>query len=147
MSAKGSFGRSDGSWTSGASGAGPPHGVDRRELLEIDPHEVRGLLGGVERLGGDRGHGVAVELRLADREHGPVPQLGAEARHRVREVGGGHDQPDAGDGQRRARVDPADPRPRHVEGDKLDVEDVVEGDVRDVLLPPRDALDPADACR
>ena len=85
---------------------GRRHGVDRGELLEIDPHETRGLLGCVECLGGDRGHGVAVELRLADREHGSVPQLWAEARHRVREVGGGHDEADAGHGKSRARVDP-----------------------------------------
>ena len=128
-------------------GQGRRDRVDRGELLEIDPHEARGLLGGVERLGGDRGHGVAVELRLADREHGPVPQLWAEARHRVREVGGGHDEPDAGHGKGRARVDPADPRPRHVERDELHVEHVLEVDVGDVLLPPGDALDPADARR
>ena len=148
MPASGSFGRSEGSWTSGASGCpGRRHGVDRRELLDVDPHEARGLLGRVERLGRDRGHGVAVELRLADREDGPVAQLGAEPRHRVREVGGGHDEPNAGHGNGRARVDPADPRPRHVERDELHVQDVLEVDVGDVLLPPGDPLDPTDARR
>ena len=129
------------------AGAGRRHGMDRGKLLEIDPHEARGLLGGVERLGGDRGHGVAVELGLDDREHGPVPKLGAEARHRVREVGGGHDEPDAGHGHGYARIDPADPCPRHVERDELHMQDVLEGDVGDVLLPPGDAFDPTDARR
>ena len=122
-------------------------GVDRRELLDVNPHETRGLLGCVERLGGDRGHRVAVELRLADRQHGPVAQLRAEARHRVREVGGGHDETNAGHGEGRARVDPDDPRPCHVERDELHVEDVLEVDVRDVLLAPGDPLDPTDAGR
>ena len=40
-----------------------------------------------------------------------------------------------------------DPRPRHVERDELHVEDVLEMDVGDVLLPPGDPLDPADARR
>ena len=118
-----------------------------RELLDVDPHEARGLLGGVERLGRDRGYRVAVELGLADREHGPVPQLGAEAWHRIREIRGGHDEPDAGHGHGRTRVDAADPRPRHVERDELHVQDVIQVDVRDVLLPPGDPLDAADACR
>ena len=46
-------------------------------LLDVDLNEARGLLGRVERLGGDGGNRVPMELRLADREHGPVPQLRA----------------------------------------------------------------------
>ena len=149
MSASGSSGRSDGSWTSGASGAaGRGDGVDRGQLLEVDPRPAAAASSAASRVSAATArHRVAVVLGLADREHRPVPQLGAEARHRVREVGGGHDEPDAGHGHGRARVDPADPRPRHVERDELHVEDVVEVDVGDVLLLPGDPLDPADARR
>ena len=64
------------------------------------------------------------------------------------QVGRGRHEADAGDRERGGRVDPADPRPRHVERDELHVEDVVVGQVGDVLLLPGDAGTAADpGCR
>ena len=118
------------------------HGVDRGQLLVRRPGRARGLLGRVERLGGDGGHRVAMVLRLAVARTGPVLELRARTAASGREVGGGQDEPDAGHGEGRAGVDPADARPRHVERDELHVEDVVEVDVGDVLLPPGDRSTP-----
>ena len=112
MAASGSPGRSAGSWTSGASGASAAAiGEDGRQLLVVDADEPGRLLGGVERLGGDGGHRLAVVLRLADRQHRPIAPLRPEPRHRLRQVGGGHHEPDARDGERGAGVDRDDPRP------------------------------------
>ena len=88
MAASGSSGRSDGSWTSGASGASASAIVnDRGQRLVVDPDEARRLLGRVERLGRDRGDRLAVVVRLADRDDGPVAELRPEPRHRLGQVG------------------------------------------------------------
>ena len=90
--------------------------VDRGELLVVDRDERGGLLGGVVRLRGDRRDRLAVVLRLAGREHGPVAALRPEARHRLRQVRRGEDQRGRpGARSAAAGVDRADPRPRDVE--------------------------------
>ena len=58
--------------------------VKRRQLGVLDADEAGRLLGGVQRLGGDGGHRLAVVLRLADRQHRPIAPLRAEPRHRLR---------------------------------------------------------------
>ena len=122
--------------------------MERGQLLELDRDERGGLLGRVVGLCGDRGDGFAVVLRLARGEDGAVAALRPEAGHRVGQVGGGRHEADAWDLERCRRVDPADPRARHVERDELDVEDVVVGQVGDVLLLPGDAGTAADpGCR
>jgi hypothetical protein len=126
----------------------PGDGEDGRELLELDADEAGGLLGGVERVGGDGRDRLAVVVGLAYREHGPVLPLRPEARHRVGQIGGCRHEPNTWDPERCRRVDPADPRARHVKGDELDVEGVVVGQVGDVLLLPGDAGTAADpGCR
>ena len=119
-------------------------GVDGRQLLAGDPDERGRLLGRVRSLGGDRRDRLAVVLRLADGEDRAVAPLRPEARHRLRQVRGGHDEPDAGHGQGRARVDRPDPGARRIERDELDVEHVVEVEVGDVRLLAGHALDAAD---
>ena len=61
-------------------GEGRGDGVARGQLLVVDPDELGGGLGGVAGLGGDRGHRVAVVLRLAGGDDRAVAPLGAEAR-------------------------------------------------------------------
>ena len=48
--------------------------------LEVDPDEARRLLGGVERLGRDRGDRFAVVVRLADGDDRAVAELRSEPR-------------------------------------------------------------------
>ena len=122
-------------------------GMERGQLLELDRDERCGLLGSVVGLCGDRGDGFAVVLRLACGEDGAVAALRPEAGHRVGQVGGGRHEANAWDLERCRRVDPADPRARHIERDELDVEDVVVGQVGDVLLLPGDAGTAADPGR
>ncbi len=111
--------------------------ADRRQRLELDADERGRLLGELAGLGGDGRDRVAVVLRLADGQHRAVAQLGPEARHRRRQVVGRHDEPDAGEGERARGVDAADAGARGVDRDELDVEDVLEAQVRDVRLPAR----------
>ena len=145
MAANGSPGRSDGSWTSGAAGSRAARDrEDGRQLLVLDPDEAGRLLGGVVGLRGDRRDGLAVVVGLADREDRPILELRAEARHRLREVGRGDREADAGDLEGGARVDGDDPRPGAVEGHELRVEDVVEMEVGHVRLPAGDPVEPAD---
>ncbi len=113
--------------------------MERGQLLELDRDERGRLLGGVVGLRGDGGDRFAVVLRLARGEDGAVSALRPEAGHRAGQVVGGRHEPDAGDLERGCRVDPADPRARHVERDELHVKDVVVGQVGDVLLLPGDA--------
>ena len=106
MLASGSFGRSDGSWTSGASGASAPATVKTAGSgLVVDPDERRRPLRGVLRLGDDQRDGFAVVLDLAGGDDRPVLELRSEARHGLRQVGGGEDEMDAGHRERRGRVD------------------------------------------
>ena len=84
-------------------------------------------------------------LRLADGDDRSVDGLWAEARHRLGQVVRGHDEADARDGERGARVDPDDARPGDGQRDELRVELVREVDVGDVSLPAGDAVGPADA--
>ena len=129
-------------------GEGLRDGMECGQLLELDRDERCGLLGSVVGLCGDRGDGFAVVLRLACGEDGAVAALRPEAGHRVGQIGGGRHEANAWDLERCRRVDPADPRARHIEGDELDVEDVVVGQVGDVLLLPGDAGTAADpGCR
>ena len=74
-----------------------------------------------------------------------VASLRPEPRDGLRQVGGGHDHPDARHRAGRRRVDRPDACPRDRQRDELDVEDVVERDVGDVRLPPGDAIEAADA--
>ncbi len=127
---------------------------DRRQLLALDPHPASALLGRVEGLRGDDGDGLAVVVRLAGREDGPILPLRTESRHGLRQVGRGHDEPDAGDGEGGARVDRDDPGSGAVEPHELGVENALEAEVRHVGLAAGDpivATDPgrrrADAVR
>jgi hypothetical protein len=86
-------------------------------------------------------------VRLPGGEDRPVLELRAEARHRLGQVRGRHDEPDAGDRERGAGVDADDPRPGAIEPDELDVEDVLEVDVGHVGLPASDAVEPTDPRR
>ena len=89
---------------------------DRRQRLVVDPDERGGLFGGVEGLGRDGGDRLAVVVRLADGDDRPVPELRSEPRDRLRQVGGGEDEADAGHGEggascRSRRSAPAPHRP------------------------------------
>ena len=100
-----------------------------------------------ERVGGDRRHGLAVVLRLADGQDRPVAVLRAEPRA---PAGGG--QRRSSPPRRRARpggagVDRADPRPRAVERDELGVQHVWQADVAEVAVGAGDAAGPPDALR
>ena len=124
---------------------GRRQGEDGGQLLVLDPDEAGGLLGGVLRLGCDDRHGLAVVLRLADGDDRPVRELGTEARHRLGQVGRGHDEAHAGERERRARVDRDDPGPRAVERDEPCLEGVRQPDVGHVLGEAGDPADSADA--
>ncbi len=52
---------------------------DRRQLLVVDPDEAGGLLGRIERLGGDGGDRLAVVVRLADRQDRPIAGTAARS--------------------------------------------------------------------
>ena len=124
-------------------------GVERGQLLELDRDEPGGLLGGIVGLGGDRGDGLAVVFGLAGGQDRAVACAAARSA-----ASGRAGRPAVvtrrtpGIRERCGRVDPADPRPRHVERDELHVEDVVVGQVGDVLLLPGDAGTAADpGCR
>jgi hypothetical protein len=121
-----------------------PESMERGKLREGDLDEASRFLRGVERLGGDRCHGLALVLRLADGEDGSIAPLWPEPRNRLGQVGRRHDEPDTGDRQRRRRVDRVDPRPGDVDGDELHMERVGVGQVGDVLLLPGDAGTAAD---
>ena len=123
---------------------------DRRDggqRLALDPDEPGGLLGRVLRLGRDRRDRLAVVVRLADGDDRAVLPLRPEARHRLRAGRRRSDGADAGHGQRGARVDRDDPRPRVVDRHELDVQLAVEMDVGDVRLLAGDPVEPADAGR
>ena len=108
---------------------------------------ARSLFGGVEGLGRDGGDRLAVVVRLADGDHRAVPELGSEPRDRLRQVGGGEDEADAGHGEGGRRVDRDDPRPRDIDRDELGVEDAIESKVGDVDLASGDPVEPADPGR
>ncbi len=97
------------------------------------------LLSGVAGLGRDRGHWLAVVFRFAHGEDRAIAPLRPEPWHRLRQVGGGHHEPDARHGHRGRRVDRADPGARDVKGHEFDVENVIDREVRDVRLVPRHA--------
>ncbi len=118
---------------------------DGRQLLVLDPDEPSRLLGRVLRLRRDGGDRLTVVLRLAGGQDRPIDELRSEPGHRLRQVGGGHHESDARDGQGGARVDGDDPSPGTVEADELDVEDVFEVDVGDVGLAAGDPIEAADA--
>ena len=86
-------------------------------------------------------------VRLADGEHRPILELRPESRHRLRQVGGGHDGAHAGDGEGGARVDAVDPRAGAVDRHELDVEHVIEMEVGDVGLASGHPIEPADPGR
>ncbi len=111
---------------------------DGRQLLVVDPHEAGPRLGGVLRVGGHDGHGVAVVLRLPDGEDGPVRHLRAEAWHRLGQVGSRHHQVDTRDGQCVAGVDGHDPGPSHGHRHEPGVQLVGQVDVGHVLLAAAD---------
>ncbi len=120
---------------------------DRRQLLVADPHEASGLLRGIPRLGCHGRHRFTVVPDLAHGQHRAVVDLGAEARHRLREVRGRHDQPDTGHGQGIRGVDGHDPGPRHGQRHELRVQLVGQVDVGHVTLAAADpgiAADPVD---
>ena len=98
-------------------------GHDRGQRLVLDPHERGSLFGGIEGLGRDGGDRLAVVVRLADGDDGAVPELRSEPRDRLRQVGGGEDEANAGHGEGGRRVDRHDPRPRRIDRDELGVED------------------------
>ena len=149
LCASGSPGRSAGSWTSGASGASAAASVTTAGSSSYcDAHEARRLLGGILRLGGHRGHRLAVVLRLADGEHRAVLELGPEARHRLGQVGGRHDEVDARHGAaRRSASMASDARVGDGQRHELDVQLAGQVDVGDVALPAGDARVAADAVR
>ena len=131
----------------GASGARAGAIVcDRRQLLELDPDEARRP---------PRRHRASRRRRRrrARRgnfvspvgEHGPVPELRPEARHR-RPAGRRRVKTSRtpGTAERRAGVDRPIRARAHVERDELHVERVVELEVGDVRLPPGDPVEPAD---
>jgi hypothetical protein len=91
--------------------------------------------------------GLAVIVRLADREHRSVLELGPETRHRDRKVRRCHHQVNARDLFGRPRVDGHDPSAGAVESHELDVEDVGHPDVGDVQLLARDPSVSADPSR
>ena len=111
---------------------------DRRQFLVLDLDEPRRRLGGVEGLGRDGRDRLAVVLGLADGQDRAGRRTGARSAASVwGRSAGGHDQADAGHGERRGRVDRHDPRPGAVERDELDVEHVGQLDVGHVLLRAR----------
>ena len=120
---------------------------DRRQRLVVDPDEPRRLLRRVEGLGRDRDDRLAVVVRLVDRDHGAIAELGPEPRDRLRQVGRADREPHAPDGEGCARIDVEDPRAGAVERDELGVQDALEADVGHVRLAARDPVDPADAGR
>ena len=117
----------------------------RRQLLVLHAHEPGGRLGQLARVGHDQRDGIAMVLRLADRQDGPVLVLGPEAGHGLRQVVRRHHEVDAGQGERPGGVDAQDPRPRAVQRHQLRVEGVRDREVREVPLRSRDAVDAADA--
>ena len=100
----------------------------------IHADEPRRLLGGLLGLGRHGGHGVPVILRLADRQHGAIAELGSEPGYWLRQVLRRHDQADTGDTDSLGRVDADDPGPGRVDRDQPDVEHVGQPDVGDVSL-------------
>ena len=97
-------------------------GQHRGQLLGRDAHEGDRLVGGLLGVGGDGGHRLAVELRLADGQHRTVLVDRPEARHRVGQVGGGDHGAHAGDPLGLAGVDRHDAGAGAVEGDQPDVQ-------------------------
>ena len=119
--------------------------MQRGQLLELHLDQAGALLGGVPGLRGDGRDRIPVVLGLARCDDRSVAPLRPEPRDGLRQVGGGHDHPDARHRAGRRRVDRPDARPRDRQRDELDVEDVVERDVGDVRLSPGDAIETADA--
>ena len=122
-------------------------GVDRRAAPRRRRGRAGRLLRRIGRLRRDRRHRLTVVLRLPDGQDRTVAPLRPEARHRLRQVGGGHHEPNPGYVQGRASVDLPDPGAGGIDRDELHVEDVVEFEVRDVLLLSRHAPDAADPGR
>ncbi len=118
-----------------------------RQDLVLDADEADGGLCRILRLGGDGCDGLAVVLRLADREDRPVAELGSEPGHRMRQVGRRHHQAHAGHPERLADVDPVDPGAGTVEGHELHVERVLDMEIGDVGLAAGHPVEPAEAGR
>ena len=116
-----------------------------RQLLVLDPDEPGGRLGQLAGVRDDQRHGVAVVLGLAHREDRPILVLRPVPGHGLRQVVRGHDEVDAGQGERLGGVDAQDPRPGAVQRHQLRVERIRDREVREVLLGARDAVDAADA--
>ena len=115
VAASGSSGRSDGSWTSGASGASASATVTTAGSGSCSTRtSAGGPLREVPRLRDDERDRLAVVVDLPGREHRPVLPLRPEPRHGLRQVRGGQHEVDAG--QRRAprtrRSRPAGPARR-----------------------------------
>ena len=85
-----------------------------------------------------------VSADVRERVERAIDELRPEPRHRLRQIGGGDRQANAGDLERGARVDGDDPGAGAVEADELDVERVVEPDVGDIRLPSGHPVETAD---
>ena len=114
---------------------------DGGQLLVLDLHLPGCLFGSILRLGRDRRDRLAVVLRLADGDDRAVDELGSKARDRLGQVRGRHDEPDAGHPLGGTGVDRDDPSARDRQRDEPDLQDVLQPDVRDVLLTAGDAAD------
>ena len=118
-------------------------GEDGGQLLVLDLHQARRFLGRVLGVGRHGRDGFSVVMRLPDRQHGTVDELGPEARHGDGQVGWGHDEADAWDLGRRGRVDRDDPGACAVDGHEPGLENVLDLQVGHVGLLARHALVPA----
>ena len=118
-------------------------GEHRRKLVVLDAdgggRRLRRILG----LRGNRDDRLAEELRLSNREHRAIVVRRTAARHRVRQVRSGHDAAHAVEPPGLVRIDASDSGAGAVQMNELDVQDVLEPDVRGVALRARDALDAA----
>ncbi len=135
-----------GSWTSGASASSAAATVTTAGRTSCSTRTSAAACSAASfAVGNHDRHGLAVVLDLVDGDHGAVAELGAEARHRLGQVGSRHDQPAAGHPAGRVCVDRDDAGVGAVEGDELCLEHVRHADVRHVGLAARHPADAADA--
>jgi hypothetical protein len=123
-------------------GRGPARWWSAGSSVELDRDERCRLLGSVVGLCCDRRRRVRRGSSSRLWRGRAVAALRPEARHRVGQIGGARHEANAWDLERCRRVDPADPRARHIECDELDVEEVVVGQVGHILLLPGDRARP-----
>ena len=127
MSASGSSGRTEGSWTSGAAGSSAPAIVKTAGSSSYSTRTRRAAASAASFVSAaTAATGSPWYLVSPDREDRAIEELRPEARDRLREVGGGHDQPDPGDPFRGGRVDRDDPGARAVERDQCGMEFTLE---------------------